>query len=240
MPESIARSRALPASSAALRPAGDRAQVVVALGIGDHHRRPPALGRRTDRRCHRRAPAGRRRRSSGTVIASSAAAKRPPLRSSAQRRSVGAGSRPARRRGRTRCGRAEPARHRARADGSPPMVTRPAAGNAGTSSSGTPARSGATTAPQCVVLLPQVRPQRAVAAQDETGPGVLRAGGRGGGRRSSSPASSAECAREFVRTWTARSPGSHARSRRRRPTSRARPRRRSSPACLWGRRRGRR
>ena len=64
---------------------GDRAQVVVALGVGDRPR-PGGRSRPQSRSPPRRsaAPVGSRRRASGIAIASPAT-KRPPLRSSAQR-----------------------------------------------------------------------------------------------------------------------------------------------------------
>ena len=95
---------------------GDRAQVVVALGIRDHRNRAPALGRRADRR----GEVGGAGRSSQALRAGS----RPPRPRRSGRRcapppsgQVGVASRPARRRGRTRCDRAERARRRARAGG---------------------------------------------------------------------------------------------------------------------------
>ena len=202
--------------------AGDRAQVGVGLGVGDHHRRPAA-----------------RAAAAAMAAATSFAPTGAPQaleRDRARRRRPRAGRRCARR----PSGRGRRRRRRARRRGAysvsssgtrspsrsirwtPPIVTRPAAGSAGHEQQRHVVAPGATTARSAVVLLPHVRAQRAVAAQDQARAADAAARAAAPPRRRARPPRR-RCARA---SWSACGPRARPRARRPRRrdrTSRARP-----------------
>ena len=172
--ESCARRPACP--SRPPEPAGDDLEIGVRLGVGHDDRRAAARERRPDRRSDRVATARPPGPRASGISMPSTAASRPSLRSSAQRaRRASPYARAPSVAYSVRCsGTRAPSRS---SRWTPSMVTRPAAGSAGTSSSGTPGDIRRDRAPNSLVLLPHVTAQRAVAAQQQA------RGGKRGARR---------------------------------------------------------